>query len=479
MISRDKVRKRKRTYEGEPEKFVEKLVWHFHRKRRKLAKKYLGERRHYDGEPTEILKRVVWHFHRKRRKFVEKMFRRQLEKAVARDGLTWVGTLVLRILQISSLDYKILPLRSYSSIAQRSYEVAREVIATVEAPARPKGVTREARSIMPPLKAYVFCDAEVASNSTAVVSGGVIGVPEFYVGHPKALISDPKFLIWHSSDGLGVIPSSPAFTHSEGLMLFSHGSPNWYHWLLENLPLAFLSKGLPDGLSDFPLVVPNRILEVPTFRDSLELLRDGREIVGLGDGIHRFKRLVSIDSPVREPMNLRVGSFPVLNDYSFNETVLREYRSEVMRRLDLPQVDPQRRIFLARDNKRRSYNQDDLLDICRKYDVVPVQAELLSFRQQVELLSTANLVVGPSGAAFANTLFCQPQTRLLSWLPPQYTDFCSYTNVAKVTKSRLRFLFSHPDRPIRSSFDAFAAGYTVDANEFESSLRAALEDAEF
>ena len=42
-----------------------------------------------------------------------------------------------------------------------------------------------------------------------------------------------------------------------------------------------------------------------------------------------------------------------------------------------------------------------------------VATELLSFKEQVRLFSEADIIVGPSGAAFANIIFCQPGTKVI------------------------------------------------------------------
>ncbi|WP_284325755.1 glycosyltransferase family 61 protein [Cypionkella aquatica] len=186
-----------------------------------------------------------------------------------------------------------------------------------------------------------------------------------------------------------------------------------------------------------------------------------------------------VDSLVREPINQRPGACPDLIDYGSNRNVIRQYHGAILDRLSISAPVQKKRIFLARGNRRRSYNQAELLSITKHHGFSAVYPEILIFRDQVQLLASAAFVIGPSAATFTNTSFSQLGTRLLSWLPPRHGKFCSYTNFASLTESRLRFLFTTPDQPLCSGFDAFRAGYHIDSNVFESALRLALESTEY
>lgn len=436
----------------------------------------LKRKRVYPGEPAKLISKIVWHFHRKRKKLIQNTIYRTLRPVASRADIGWAKQLLLIC---SRIDVKEMPLVSHAEISIRSLTLSPATVSVVEPPCEPGMQPQYAETIQPAIKVHVFDSAYAAPDSTAIRVGGRIGVPGFYVGHAHALISEPKHLLWHGQNGPGLVAKMDVMSHASGIMLFAHGSANWYHWLIESIPAAFLTEALSDEIADFPLIIPAKVCRMANFRDSLELFRNGREVVPLDRGLHHFKRLVMVDSLVREPMNLRPDAWPHLLDYSFNCNVMRQYRNAILDRLGISAPAQKRRIFLARGNGRRIYNQAELLSIAERHGFTVVYPELLSFRDQVELLANAAFVIGPSGAAFANTLFCQPGTRLLSWLPPQYSNFCSYTNVARVTESRLRFLFTTPDQQLRSAFDAFRAGYRVDRDAFEAALRLALESPEY
>jgi capsular polysaccharide biosynthesis protein len=105
--------------------------------------------------------------------------------------------------------------------------------------------------------------------------------------------------------------------------------------------------------------------------------------------------------------------------------------------------------------------------------------EKLSFREQVELMFGAKVIVGASGAAFSNILFCQKGARVLSWLLPQYKGFSSFSNLAQAVGADMRYIFSEPRQPIQNTQDAYGAKYHLDPLVFEDALKLAVHPEDY
>lgn len=161
-------------------------------------------------------------------------------------------------------------------------------------------------------------------------------------------------------------------------------------------------------------------MEISSFADSLSLFTQNRPVETLGLNPCRFDTLYTIDTPVQEPFNMRKGVWPQPDDYQINPIVMQDFREVILDRLGVERRPPTRRIFLARGHGRRSYTQDVALNIAEGFGFEAVYPEKLSFRDQVQPMHDAANVVGPSGASFANTFFCLPGAKLLSWLIPEY-----------------------------------------------------------
>ncbi len=455
--------------------------------------------RHYQDEPTEFWPRLAFHYKRKTRQLVDRDILRQQENSIRREyqilcrpkkalrqknnKLRALNPLFLNrsrrsLFSVSRSATQIFPMVTYQAIAKTFHVLAPSVSFQVVPPHCPGALVRPETGEMPAITARIFQHADAFSCASALVSTGQIAVPEFYINHQTATIDDGELLVF-SLNNRGIVKRhSVSQSYESGIMLFGSGASNWYHWLIETLPAAYLSQNLPDNYDDYPLVIPGAIAKSPTFRQSLELFRGSRRVITLGKGMHRFTNLIQIDAPVREPMNMRKGFWPTAKDYAFNGQVLRDYRAQILRRLQIDIPMHQDKIFLARGNDRRSYNQEALLEIAVRHGFRAVFPENLSFREQVMLYVGASHIIGPSGAAFANTLFCQPKTRLLSWLIPQYSGFCSYANIAELTGSDLRYLFATPDKLINSTSDGFGASYHINIAEFQTAL-AAIEQPDY
>ncbi|OWY04497.1 hypothetical protein [Thioclava sp. IC9] len=97
---------------------------------------------------------------------------------------------------------------------------------------------------------------------------------------------------------------------------------NWYHWLIEILPAAYLARDLPSDYADYPLLVPAGHADIPVFGKSLALLAEGRKVLAVPHKAVALDDLLVMDEIVQGPMNLVEGRWPVLEDYAQNVALL-------------------------------------------------------------------------------------------------------------------------------------------------------------
>ena len=161
-----------------------------------------------------------------------------------------------------------------------------------------------------------------------------------------------------------------------------------------------------------------------------------------------------------------------------HDDCLREYLNNLRSGLLLgsPIQHPARRIFLVRPGVRRTYNQDEIVTIARRYGFEPHAPEILPLADQARLFSGAEMVLGASGAAWVGMSFCQKPTRFLSWLPKEYRQFCCYSSLARLLGHQMEFLDVTTDQPILSSDEAYLKSYHLDPVAFEMVLRSMCKD---
>lgn len=322
----------------------------------------------------------------------------------------------------------------------------------------------------PAIHAWQMKCAVTHPLASAILLKNRLAVPEYYMGRSDRVISDGAFFR-HQAQGGGVLYRDKRERIKRGIRLFGNGSMNWYHWLIEILPAAYLAGDLPGDYAAYPLLVPAGHADIPNFGASLALLADGREILAVPHKAVAIDDLVVIDEIVKGPMNMVEGRWPVVEDYAQNVALLRAYRDALVSRVpDRPSNLP-RRIFLFRGNNRRTYNQDEVAQIAARYGFEPVYAETMDFATQVALFRGAEAIIGPSGAAFANMLFCAKGARALTWLDQKYVGFSAYSSLAHAVGVDLAYLYVTSNPPIRSTFDAYCASYRVDLQAFEKVVR--------
>lgn len=86
---------------------------------------------------------------------------------------------------------------------------------------------------------------------------------------------------------------------------------------------------------------------------------------------------------------------------------------------------PSRRLYLSRAaNSRGVRNEKELLPVLREFGFEMVEPERLPVREQAQLFAEAEIVAGPHGAGFVNTLFCAPGTRIVELYSPARWNAC-------------------------------------------------------
>jgi len=270
-----------------------------------------------------------------------------------------------------------------------------------------------------------------------------------------------------------------ATTHiEEGILIGGAGASNWYHFVLEVLPKAFLSRYLPSRFDALPLLLPDECRNVPSFSSALAHFSGRRSLRFIQkDEIVGLQRLIFFDEISKGPINLSPGEWPRIGDYSQHDSFLRsfvaEFRAKLLGSNELTTMNkgPGRRIFLTRPKIRRNYNQTELLEIASRYGFESFSPEDCTLGDQARVFSEASAVVGPSGAAWVGMVFREKPLCGLTWLPRQYEYFCGYSTLANLLGHQLNFIESKTRRALKSTGEAYVSDYEVCPIQFESALK--------
>ncbi|NNE55515.1 MAG: DUF563 domain-containing protein, partial [Flavobacteriales bacterium] len=158
-----------------------------------------------------------------------------------------------------------------------------------------------------------------------------------------------------------ILPTRENRAFESGILIDGDGGSNWYHFLIECLPKAWLSERLPAHFDDYPLIVPPNCSSVTNFSKAIALFSGSRTVIHAEQAQRvGVKDLIVIDDVVRAPFNLYRGLWPIPSEYSQHDDFLRDYAREIRLRLGVcrNKGNQPSRIFLQRPGSRRDYNQD-------------------------------------------------------------------------------------------------------------------------
>lgn len=256
------------------------------------------------------------------------------------------------------------------------------------------------------------------------------------------------------------------------LFLGGNGSFNYYHFLIEIIPkLFFLNSEIVASQNLKAIVCDSSIEQTETLKAAITMVLKFLEIdLPIVYISHKKNIILKKSVYINNFNNLVFNSKYKLSsvDYShLNDFSLKKLRKTILDSCSLKCVG-KNKIFLARrQSQNRSYNQNEIMSYFVDQGFHVLYMEDYTFPQQVDLFYNAECIVGPTGAAWANLIFCKPKCKGISWLSEQLSEFSVYSTLAYIFECDLKFtvtLESEDCNDIHSS-------YYVDLNKIKEIYR--------
>jgi len=323
----------------------------------------------------------------------------------------------------------------------------------------------------PPVGWNVFDNAEVTNNRyfPYLLHGNTLMVGPRRLEGPYQVVMKRNRIIWsHGDTAIVNRLHGERMGVDEAIFIGGRDFTNWYHWLVDGLPALHLANSLPEHLRHLPVLIPAQIFKYPTMLEALELFLNHRDMIVVPEwAMVKAKKLVWIDP-------LEVSNIPKTSAKTDKEPRIhllhREgmegYRDVYLNAFAGKRTAQNKKIVLARDTARRSYNQDDVLDVAAEFGFEPVYPEKLSLAEQVKVFRSASHILGPSGAGFAGLLFSQTGTKALCWQDTRLRFMTILPDLATLNHSDYQHLFYQSDE----NRGLFRSSYTLDTNELRKAL---------
>lgn len=203
---------------------------------------------------------------------------------------------------------------------------------------------------------------------------------------------------------------------NKGISMVINYSYNYYHFMFECLPKFMLIEKC--GLSkELPLIFDDVIEKTPQFMELVKNLnKENRPVITIAfnQKIH-VKELYAFTPIHYLPANyIDINKFKP-EHYVFNTSVIGYLRNNLMADVKIPKHKKynNRKIFLSRKGTvLRQYNEDEIIENLISLGFEVVNTATMTIKDQIILFNSASVIVGASGAAFTNLLFCKPQTKV-------------------------------------------------------------------
>lgn len=228
--------------------------------------------------------------------------------------------------------------------------------------------------------------------------------------HGRFVINCKKSQITHKSYTI------PTVVVDKGVVFTDAVSGNYVHFLTEVLPRMFAFSRVHPR-SDAHLIIDFGLH--PNLMEAIELVVGKNvDLIGLVAGETLLVKSLQVVSPCgyvpfqRRP---KIISLKNHSDGIFSPHALSEMVDLIKGNIsNIVEVKKNKKIFIKRNSAYRNIsNAEEVERALVDQGFVVVEPEKLNFLEQVAVFSNAEVVVGATGAAFANLIFCKPETKII------------------------------------------------------------------
>jgi capsular polysaccharide biosynthesis protein len=314
----------------------------------------------------------------------------------------------------------------------------------------------------------------VSGGSSSFIKDNNLYIERFCNEENENAVYDSGSVLSHNNKYALVRQSDLKFVDN-GFFLAGNGSWNYYHWLVEILPKLQIYLELGLYKQGIKLLVPDVVKENVNLKFLLDSVIGDIKIdivfVSLKFSLH-VKHLFHV-TPINNILfnERKVGLSTNTLHLRYDSLTFLTSQIEHFISLNDNEMLSFERIFLARKGGGgRDYNQSDILPFLIKNKFKIIYMEEYDIRQQIFIFKNAKYIVGASGAAWTNLIFCNNSCKALSWLPESIPKFPAFSTLANFSNIELSF-FNTSSSHYKNIHD----NYAIDLDIFEMHLNKLLE----
>ena len=252
----------------------------------------------------------------------------------------------------------------------------------------------------------------------------------------------------------------------EGFFLGGNGCWNWYHYLIEILPKTLLLE----ETNCKTILISDDISNYPTMKQALEaLINEKHYTIKLLNRKQNFKvkKLFFINEINKIEFNKLDSNIKNLDTGYHRENYLYNLRNKLINKYIEDNKSQEKKIFLWRENTHRiAQNQNDVLQYLEKKGFKKIDPAKLNLKQQIEIFNSADIIIGTTGAAWTNLIFCKKNAKAIIFSPYYFNDFNAFSNLAQIFNIDLTYSYYSGNK-----LDHSESNFRINLEEIKSILK--------
>jgi Glycosyltransferase 61 len=359
-----------------------------------------------------------------------RIYKRYLKRySLVRAFVIWIWTTFLPIGLFIYSKFKYIKNNKLPIIKLSGYSSSRQLIFPHQSVllSLPDVFPKKKNSVLNPQIECMFPEIYITSVNNCIVTGAsnFLNVDESIICHDLFRCSHDYTseelhgrFIMNSKKSLITTVSNIKVQDEiqEGAVFTDAVSGNYAHFLTEVLPRIFIFS------REHPNTKTSLIIDYglhPNLMEALGIVAEENvDLIGLEVGETLLVKSLQVVSTCGYIPFQRRAKTKNLTDHSdgiFSPNVLCAMRGFIKSNiLNTDEVVKHKKIFIKRNSHyRNANNANEIEDMLIAEGFFVIEPEKLSFSEQVNLFSNAEVLVGVTGAAFANLIFCKPETKII------------------------------------------------------------------
>lgn len=327
------------------------------------------------------------------------------------------------------------------------------------------------RCILPEQYIAIIPNARVIGRSNAILTEDLCFLYDLLCDETKYRVSDCAIFRKYPFGETKYILSYKKTNDKieAGIYLDCNYSNNYYHFLYESA-IKFYLLNQYDIDESVPVLVGESVRLIPQLSEIVSILAKNRKVIYIKRKETCSVKTLYYPSFVNFiPPNFKNSNEIKTEDVIFDFKALNYLRDTILKKVDLEKAKFRpKKIFISRKNAlRRSYNENEIIDLVVKLGYTVVSPEMMTFIEQVEMFNNADDIIAATGAALSNLLFCHDNCSVLCLISERY-ELSIFSNLAFISNVDLEYLAS-----IKTySNDNIQHGFIVDINTLKDYLQA-------